>query len=109
MVNPIDDRSTHTVADQRGLLHPGILHDGYDGARKIVHAVTGVAPTALAVAGQVNQHQSRLARQRRHLLAPETEIAGPAMDEYQGVVSSTDRDIVDLAGAEGDEMGLKMP
>ena len=68
-----------------------------------------VLPVTLAVTRQINEHQPRLVRQRRDLLAPETEIASPAMDENNGVLSLARGDIVNFVCAEGDKMRLERP
>ena len=103
-VNAVDDGSAHAVADERGLVHPGVVHHRQDGAGEIIHAVLRRQLVAVAVAGEVNEHQPRLVRQRRDLLAPEAEVARPAMDKKKGVSSPTHGDVVNLVRAEGDGM-----
>jgi hypothetical protein len=60
----------------------------------------------LAVTRQVDQNEPRLGSQNRDLLAPETEVAGPAMDEKDGVFAFPGRDVVHFVRAEEGKVRL---
>jgi hypothetical protein len=94
------------VADERGLVHARIAHHRQNGAREEIRRVGGVRLVALAVAGKVNEDQPRLVREGRDLLAPEAEIARPAVDENNCLPALAHRDVMDLVRAEGNKMRL---
>ena len=59
---------------------------------------------ALAVAGKINEYEPRLAHKPCNLLAPETKIARPAMNENQGAISPSGGDIMNPVRAGGNKM-----
>ena len=105
-VVPADHRRSHTVADQRGLPDLGVAQHGINGAGEEVHAVSRRRFVALSVAGQVEENQSRLVRERRDLELPEADVPAPAMDKDHRLLSCPERDVVDLVRAEPGEVRL---
>ena len=94
------------MADEGGFVHLCVAHHRQYSAREKVHGVVRVRLVALAVAGQVDEDEPRLLVQGRDLLAPETAVACPAVDEHDGMVALTGSNVVDFVCAEGDEVGL---
>ena len=94
------------MADERGFVHVRVGHHRQHSAREKVHGVLSVRLVALPVAGQVDENEPRLVGQGRDLLAPETAVACPAVDEHDSVVAFAGRDVVDFVRAKGDKMGV---
>ena len=72
--------------------------------------LTKLAPYDLRVAdpvtGQVHEDEPRVPGQLRHLLAPETGVACPAVDKHNRVTAFAFDQVVDFVRAEGDEVGF---
>jgi hypothetical protein len=58
------------------------------------------------MARQINEHEPRLARQQRNLLAPETKIAAPAVNEDKGVASFAEGGVMNPVRADRSKMRL---
>ena len=106
MMHAAEHRRAHAVADEHGLVHFGIAQHREHGLGKKIHRISRLRLVALAVAGQVNQNEPRLVRQRRNLFAPETQMARPAMNEDDGVVSFAGGDVMNPVRADGNKMRL---
>ena len=105
-VNAADDGRAHAVTDERGLVHTRVAHHGQHCLRKVVHGIIASRLVALAMTGKIDEDEPRATGQRRHLLAPETAVARPAMDEKDGATAFAFDNVVDLVRAERDEAGF---
>ena len=95
-----DDRRAHTMAQQDSARNAGMPHHGLDGSREQCGSVVDPRLVAAAVAREIDGDDAMGLRKRWNVRVPESKVAGPAMNEYDGLVAAAFGNIVNLVSVE---------
>src|SRR5438046_3025308 len=107
-VKSANDRRAQTVAEQGRSIYLRVAQDGIDRASKPVNRVGHLRLAAPSVAWEIDKTQTRLLVQRRHLKAPEIQIAAPTVHEDERLFSIAKTHIMNGVGVELGEVSRRL-